>query len=219
MAAESASWTPTPTPHNSATRAGFHVGYAIKDGEYGRGLYATHFIPKGTLMWKYQSGARGAPNTNVWSYTSEAAARARLAEVPRADAEYIMDHVYMFDGRLNEITDDGKLWNHSEAPNTGLPPKGDEYCFESTYSIKDIQAGEEFLVRGAGRRGARLRSALFCFLPPRLTRHATHLNRFIFGAAQDDYGIYEYSEWYNTLCKEFGVTRDFVTKKPAPVKQ
>jgi len=36
---------------------------------------------------------------------------------------------------------------------------------------------------------------------------------------QDDYGIYEYSEWYNRLCAENGVSRDFVTKKPAPVKQ
>ena len=37
--------------------------------------------------------------------------------------------------------------------------------------------------------------------------------------AQDDYGIYEYSEWYNRLCAENGVSRDFVTKKPAPIKQ
>ena len=145
--AAGASWAPTPTPHDAATKAGFHVGYAIKDGEFGQGLYATHFIPAGTLMWKYQSGARGAPNVNVWSYASEAECRARLAEVSPEQAAYIMDHVYMFDGRLNEITDDGKLWNHSEAPNTGLPPKGAEYCFESTYSIKDIHPGEQFLVR------------------------------------------------------------------------
>jgi hypothetical protein len=150
--AGAAEWAPTATPHDASTRAGFHVGYAIKDGEFGQGLYATHFIPAGTLMWKYQSGARGAANVNVWSYTTEEEARARLAEATPEQAAYIMDHVYMFDGRLNEITDDGKLWNHSETPNTGLPPKGEQYCFESTYSIKDIQAGEEFLVRGGAAR-------------------------------------------------------------------
>jgi hypothetical protein len=36
---------------------------------------------------------------------------------------------------------------------------------------------------------------------------------------QDDYGIYEYSEWYTRLCKEHGVTRDFVVKKAAPKKE
>jgi hypothetical protein len=149
-------WSATPAPHDASTRAGFHVGYAIKEGEFGKGLYATHFIPAGTLMWKYQSGARGGANVNVWSYASEAECRARLAEATAEEAAYIMDHVYMFDGRLNEITDDGKLWNHSEAPNTGLPPKGEGYCFESTYSIKDIQPGEQFLVRW-GRAAVALR--------------------------------------------------------------
>jgi hypothetical protein len=117
---------------------------------------------------------------NVLSFTTEAEARARLKELPsQAAREFWMDHVYMFNGRLNEITDDGKMWNHSETPCTGLPPPGDEYCFESSYSIRDIAAGEELL---------------------------------------DDYGLYEYPEWYNALCAEFGVTREFVCRKPVPVK-
>lgn len=143
-----ASWTPTPLPHNRDTPSGFHVEYEIKDSAvaFGKGLFAKHFVPKGTLLWKYQSGARGEANTNVWMYKSEDEARARLGEVSKAEAEYIMDHVYMFEGRLNEILDDGKMWNHSETPNTGLPPTGEGYCWESTYAIRDIQAGEEFLV-------------------------------------------------------------------------
>jgi len=142
-------WAPTPAPHNRSTPAGFHVEYEIKDSAVaiGKGLFAKHFVPKGTLLWKYQSGARGEANTNVWSYKSEEEARARLSEVSADEAAYIMDHVYMFDGRLNEICDEGKMWNHSEQPNTGLPPPGEGYCWESTYSIRDIQAGEEFLVR------------------------------------------------------------------------
>jgi len=150
-----ASWTPTPLPHNRDTPCGFHVGYEIKDSAVaiGKGLFAKHFVPKGTLLWKYQSGARGEANTNVWMYQSEEEARGRLGEVSKAEAEYIMDHVYMFEGRLNEILDDGKMWNHSETPNTGLPPAGEGYCWESTYSVRDIQAGEEFLVS-------------VCFFPP-----------------------------------------------------
>lgn len=162
---EPPTWIPTPTPHNRSTPSGFHVGYEIKDSSVaiGKGLFATHFVPKGmlisasicpnlncyhigTLLWKYQSGARNEFNVNVWSYSNEDEVRARLAEVSPEDAAYIMDHVYMFDGRLNEICDDGKMWNHSEEPNTGLPPPGEEYCWESTYAIRDIEAGEEFLV-------------------------------------------------------------------------
>ena len=29
-------------------------------------------------------------------------------------------HAYMYDGVVNEILDDGRFWNHSEKPNTGL---------------------------------------------------------------------------------------------------
>lgn len=84
----------------------------------------------------------------------------------------------MYTGRLNEIIDDGKLWNHSETPNTGLPPgDGPEYDAESTYSVRDIKAGEEFL---------------------------------------DDYGLYNYPDWYRTLCAEYSVDRSFVTVKETP---
>lgn len=46
-----------------------------------------------------------------------------------------------------QILDDAKMWNHSETPNTGLPPAGDAlgYCFESSYAIRDIKSGEELL--------------------------------------------------------------------------
>lgn len=140
----SASWTPTPTPHH-AVRAGFHVGYAVRDGPFGQGLFATHDIPSGTLLWKYRRGARGDAAANVLAVRSEAEARERLKELTPEQQVYWMDHVYMFEGALNEILDDGKLWNHSETPCTGLPPPGDEFDFESSYSIRDIAAGEELL--------------------------------------------------------------------------
>lgn len=97
-----------------------------------------------------------AAGCNVLSFRGEAEARARLVEIgalhgskdaaaSRAAQEFWMDHVYMFDGQLNEILDDGKMWNHSETPCTGLPPAGAGYCFESSYAIRDIKAGEELL--------------------------------------------------------------------------
>lgn len=141
----SAGWAPTPTPHDKVA-PGFHIPYEVKDTAYGKGLFATIDIPAGTLLWKCTMGKNGEPGINVYSFKNEEEARARLAQLTPADAAYWMDHVYMFEGKLNEILDDGKLWNHSEAPNTGLAPSsGPEYDWESTYSIRDIKAGEELL--------------------------------------------------------------------------
>lgn len=51
----------------------------------------------------------------------------------------------MDDGYLNEILDDGGLWNHSENPNTGLGPPGTDTCPLSSYAVRDIKKGEELL--------------------------------------------------------------------------
>jgi len=207
---------PTPLPHDGrSARAGFHVPYAVRECAFGHGLFATTDIPSGTLLWKIvampfaaaaaaaaaagkagdaaaTAAAAVAAGCNVLSFADEAEAGARLeqlgasagagaGEAARAAQAFWMDHVYMFGGQLNEIIDDGKMWNHSERPCTGLPPaSGGGYCYESSYSIRDIRAGEELL---------------------------------------DDYGLYEYPEWYNSLCARFGVTRDFVTNKRAAPKE
>lgn len=174
-------WTPTAPPHTgTAVHAGFHVPYEVKDTSYGKGLFVTVDVPAGTLLWKCLPGKQGTPGVNVLSFTTEEEARGRLSQLSAQEAAYWMDHVYMFDGKLNEILDDGKLWNHSEAPCTGLPPPGVEYCWESSYAIRDIKAGEELL---------------------------------------DDYGLYEYPEWYSRLCAEYKVDRSFVTVKDAPVRK
>ena len=139
------SWTPTPTPHGSVA-AGFHVPYEVRETAYGKGLFVTVDVPSGTLLWKCTIGPKGSPGVNVYSFKTEEEARARLAELSDSEARYWMDHVYMFDGKLNEILDDGKLWNHSETPCTGLPPAGGaDYDWESSYSVRDIKAGEELL--------------------------------------------------------------------------
>ena len=137
---------PTPAPHHDTIAAGFHAPYEVKDCEYGRGLFAAVDIPKGTLIWKYRGGKPGTPGINVAQYHNEAEGLARLVELGTEEARlFWLDHVYGFNGSVNEILDEGKLWNHSEAPCTGLPPKGDQYDWESSYSIRDIKAGEQLL--------------------------------------------------------------------------
>ena len=60
----------------------------------------------------------------------------------KSDTERVnfLDHAYANKGKVVEILDDGKLWNHNEKPNTGF---GEDP--ESTYAIKDIKKGDEML--------------------------------------------------------------------------
>jgi SET domain-containing protein len=133
------------------------------------GLFATSFIPKGTLIWRYND----KPGGNVASYRGYEETRQRLNQLAsHEERKFFMDHIYLHDGRVNEILDDGKFWNHSETPNTGYGASLDD--LDSSYAIRDIQAGEELL---------------------------------------DDYGIYEYPEWFSQLAREYGVSQDFITIK------
>ena len=88
--------------------AGFQIPYEIKESQYGgRGLFATARIPIGTCVWQY------VRDVNVKSYTSLDEIKSRMAEFS-SDAEryFFISHVYLFDGVMNEILDDGKMWNH-----------------------------------------------------------------------------------------------------------
>ena len=85
----------------------------------------------------------------------------------------LLEHVYPWDGLVVEILDDGKMWNHSVTKrNSGDHPEGDASTGggratvgagghgwgllkprlasgpgdgHSSYAIRDIEAGEEFL--------------------------------------------------------------------------
>ena len=60
------------------------------------------------------------PGANVLQYFTEEEGKARLEELGTEEKRlFWLDHVYAFDGSVNEITDDGALWNHSETPCTG----------------------------------------------------------------------------------------------------
>ena len=147
--------------------AGFRIQYEVKESspDIGLGLFSKEFIPKGAIIWKYERG------TNVLSYNGYEEAKARLAELSADEQKFWMEHVYLFDGYVNEILDDARLWNHSESPNTGYGSEGD---WQSSYAIRDIEAGEELL---------------------------------------DDYGIYEYPQWFVELAKEYNVPQNFITIK------
>lgn len=174
-------WEPTPLPHTGDSVApGFHIGYEVKDCEHGKGLFAKHFIPAHTLLWKYKAGPKaGAGGVNVLVYRDEAEARARLKGLPEEDRAFWVDHLYMDGGVLNEILDESKYWNHSDSPNCGGPAlEAEGYDGMSVYSTKDIEAGEHMV---------------------------------------DNYGRYLYPEWYDELCREYGVGREYFAVMRAPL--
>ena len=147
-------------------KPGFHIEYEIKDSVgKGRGIFSKQFIPVNTLIWKY------SPGHNVRQFKNESEVRLHLSTLSFDEQQFWMSHVYMDGGFVNEILDDGKMWNHSEAPNTGSGYLGDSM---NTYAIRDIQIGEELL---------------------------------------DDYGAYEYPQWFVVLCEQYNHSLDFFTIK------
>lgn len=147
-------------------RPGFQVDYELKEAPgRGIGIFTKEFIPVNTLIWKFQKGA------NIRLFKGEEEVTRHLETLSREDRIEWLTHVYLFDGFINEILDDGKMWNHSEEPNTCSGYLDD---WDSTYAKRDIQIGEELL---------------------------------------DDYGEYEYPQWFFRLCAEYGVPQDYFVVK------
>ena len=109
------------------------------------------------------------------SYNNEIEARARMEQIDRVGGRLAVrdwvDHVYMHSDQLNEIIDGGQLCNHSENPTSAVGNNEEGHCYESSYSIKDLKAGEQYT---------------------------------------ENYGTYDYPEWYLQLLIEFDVSRAFV---------
>ena len=165
---------------------GFEVEYEVRDagGDMGRGIFATRALAAGTLVWRFCEGV------NATRHVDEAAVRARLAALPSAEAARdFLDHAFFLGGALNEMHDDGVLFNHSEQANTGvaalLAPGSAAAAVAAsaragpldTVALRDIAAGEELL---------------------------------------EDYGRYEMPAWYSALCAEFESRLDYFVQKPAP---
>ena len=103
-------------------RPGFCVPYEVRQSSIaGLGIFATAPISRGTLIWKYHAKI-------VREHPDEASLRASLDSLP-SDVERVelLEHVYGWNGKVQEILDDGKYWNHGtleQGQNTGDHPDG-----------------------------------------------------------------------------------------------
>ena len=127
--------------HHRRRQARMQVPYELRASSIaGVGLFATAPIARGTLLWKY------GPESVI--VHNEESLRARLADLSKPGQVELCEHVYCWEGKVIEILDDAKMWNHARAgQNTGNHPdeaqgEGDG---ESSYALRDIEAGEELL--------------------------------------------------------------------------
>jgi SET domain-containing protein len=115
------------------------VPYEIKKTEFGEGVFSKKSIKKGTLVWKFVRGA------NVRSFKGPKATREYLNTLKSADKRKDwLDHSYHMGGTVNYVLDDGGLFNHAEGKKaTTTSGTGEDPL--SSYAIRNIKAGEEFL--------------------------------------------------------------------------
>ena len=121
-----------------SVKPGFHIEYEVKPSRLGGvGLFTKHFVPKDSLIWKF------VKNCNIREFHSESQVRTHMLSLGTCEAQRDwLSHVYAYRDTVNEILDDGRLWNHSEEPNTCSGVDGD---WDSTFARRDIQVGEELV--------------------------------------------------------------------------
>ena len=104
---------------------------------HGTGLFADEFIPKGTVIWRFDGRVDRRYNES------------QLAALPEEDEERLRTHCYVNPRTRLYVYcgDNGRYINHSEQPNTE-DVGYDEGLFEGegiTIAARDIQPGEEIL--------------------------------------------------------------------------
>lgn len=93
---------------------------------HGIGLFADEFIPKGTIIWKYEEGFDLSMSDG------------KKLSLPKLTQEFIEFFYYYKNGfGWTILGDNSRFMNHSENPNT------DSKEFFTTIANKDIQVGEE----------------------------------------------------------------------------
>lgn len=101
---------------------------------HGTGLFATQFIPKGSLIWRYAAGHDQLLTREEFE---------TLPDDERRDWERFA-YVSRFTGLLVRSGDDYVFMNHSHDPNVGVSP-----VFESPegcdVALRDIMPGDELL--------------------------------------------------------------------------
>lgn len=119
------------------------VPYELKPSSIaGTGLFATERIARGALLWLYSP-------SSVTEH-DEPSLRAKLARLSASEQVVLCEHVYTWQGKVIEIHDDSKFWNHASlesGQNTGNHPDAElgEGDGMSSYALRDIEPGEEFL--------------------------------------------------------------------------
>lgn len=109
------------------------VEYEIRASPVGgRGVFVKEDVKKGQLVWKY------SPEV-VREHPDDASVRRRLEGAKEEDVQDFLSHAYCWEGKVVEILDDGKYFNHSRTPNTGLLPEDPD----SSFALRDISRGEE----------------------------------------------------------------------------
>ena len=119
--------------------AGMQVPYEIRDTKFGKGVFAKKKVKKGTLVWKFVRGV------NVRSFKGPRATREFLTSLgtPEEQKNWL-DHCYHSGGTVNDVLDEGQFFNHAAGKKaTTSPGAGKDRL--SSYAIRDIKAGEEFL--------------------------------------------------------------------------
>eukprot|EP00484_Ammonia_sp_Unknown_P025534 CAMPEP_0197027688 /NCGR_PEP_ID=MMETSP1384-20130603/7561_1 /TAXON_ID=29189 /ORGANISM="Ammonia sp." /LENGTH=150 /DNA_ID=CAMNT_0042456571 /DNA_START=121 /DNA_END=573 /DNA_ORIENTATION=- len=117
------------------------VKYSVKESTIpngGKGLFAEQFIPKGSLIWKFD-------RDNVAVYTRKGI-ETYLASLPYEEACKYAMYIYGEVGAGKDCAvyelDDGRYFNHSDTPNVVCKVEGTPDCF----ATRDIQKGEELFV-------------------------------------------------------------------------
>lgn len=102
---------------------------------HGIGLFACEFVPKGTLVWKFDS------NFDV-VLTQE-----YMSTLPEAALEQFKNYAYksLTTGNYILCSDDARFINHDLNSNTvcSVPPDLDEQEALVCHAVRDIQVGEE----------------------------------------------------------------------------
>ncbi len=104
--------------------------YIAKSKLHGFGVYAGQFIPKGTVIWKF--------NRLIDKVLDED----ELKSLPELNREFVLHYSYKTDGKYILGGDFGIYFNHSDNPNTGGFYSRDG--FGITKASRDIQKDEEF---------------------------------------------------------------------------
>src|ERR1700733_2207641 len=100
-------------------------------GIHGMGLFAVHFVPRGTPVWKFQPG---------FDHDFSPEQFAALPALARAHTRHFC-FVSKTDGHIILSGDHACFINHSLAPNTGAPAAATGPVV--TIAFRDIAAGEE----------------------------------------------------------------------------